>query len=175
MIQVMELTHIPEVISIYAQGIALGYATFETKVPTVEQFDAKYHPTLRFVAVEDEKVRGWISITPYSAREVYQGAAELSVYVAPEAKGKGIGLALMQQLEQEAKKQNYWLLQGSIIASNTASIALHKKAGYRQVGTRIGIAKRDGQWLNTVLMEKHLVLEEAHYDNNRMFNSTRIE
>lgn len=175
MIQIMELAHIPAVISIYEQGITLGYATFETKVPTVEQFDAKYHPTLRFVATEEEKVLGWISITPYSAREVYQGAAELSVYVAPEAKGKGIGLALMQHLEQEAKKQDYWLLQGSIIASNTASIALHVKAGYRQVGTRIGIAKRDGQWINTVLMEKHLVLEDAQHANNSVYNSARIE
>lgn len=159
MIRFLEKKDIPDVLTIYQSGIDTGIATFETMAPSIEQWDQKFHPKLRYVFEENNNILGWISITPISAREVYKGVGEVSVYIQPYAKGKGVGKQLLQHLIEQAKLSGYWMLQSSIFEVNEASIQLHKKSGFKIVGLRKGIARKNDQWMNTVLMEQHLILD----------------
>nr|WP_082818761.1 GNAT family N-acetyltransferase [Bhargavaea cecembensis] len=134
-----------------------GLATFETLVPSEEGWDRKFHPELRFVYEEKGKVLGWVSLMPFSARDVYRGVGEVSVYVKLNSGGSGIGTRLLRHLEEEARRAGYWTLQAAIFQENVASIRLHEKCGFRIVGIREKIAKRDGAWRNNVLMEKRIV------------------
>lgn len=155
----LEKEDIPDVLKIYQLGIDTGIATFESKAPSIKEWDKKYHPYLRYVYEENKKILGWVSITPVSSREVYKGVGEVSIYVHPQAQGKGVGTQLLQHLIEKAKLSGYWMLQASIFEVNLASIHLHKKAGFVIVGVRKGIAKKNGQWTNTILMDKHLILD----------------
>ena len=159
MIRSLEKKDIPDVLKIYQLGIDTGIATFETIAPSVEEWNKKYHPDLRYIYEENEKILGWVSITPISSREVYKGVGEVSVYVHPHAKGKGVATQLLQHLIEQSKLAGYWMLQASIFEVNLASIQLHKKVGFHVVGIRKGIAKKNGQWTNTILMDKHLILD----------------
>lgn len=159
LIRFLEKKDIPEVLKIYQSGIDTGIATFETTVPFMDEWDKKYHPSLRYVYDENGTIFGWVSITPVSQREVYKGVGEVSIYVHPDAQGKGVGSRLLLHLIEQAQLSGYWMLQASIFEVNKASIQLHKKCGFRIVGVRKGIARKNGQWKNTVLMEKHLVLD----------------
>ena len=156
MIRKMIELDIPAVVEIYQEGIDTGVATFETKARTPAEWNVKFHKDLRFVFEEDSVILGWISVTPISAREVYKGVAEVSVYIKKSASGRGIGTTLLEFLCKESKQLGYWMLQSSIFEKNYGSIALHKKVGFRLVGVREKIAQRNGVWHNTVLMEKHL-------------------
>jgi len=159
MIRFLEKKDIPGVLTIYQLGIDTGIATFETIAPSLDKWDKKFHPYLRFVFEENDHILGWVSVTPVSSREVYKGVAEVSIYIHPHAKGKGVGTQLLQHLIEQAKLSDYWMLQASIFEVNTASIQLHKKVGFHVVGVRKGISKINDQWMNTVLMDKHLILE----------------
>ena len=159
MIRSLEKKDIPDVLKIYQLGIDTGIATFETIAPSVEEWNKKYHPDLRYIYEENEKILGWVSITPVSSREVYKGVGEVSVYVHPHTQGKGVGTQLLQHLIEQSKLAGYWMLQASIFEVNLASIQLHKKVGFHVVGIRKGIAKKNGQWTNTILMDKHLILD----------------
>lgn len=147
-----------QICAIYEVGIQTGIATFETRTPTTDEWDVKFHSTLRFVYVLEGSVVGWISVTPISSREVYKGVVEVSVYIDPNVSGQGIGAKLLDHLKEQAKQQGVWMLQSGIFEKNKASIRLHEKCGFRFVGTRYNIAKCNGQWENTVLMECHLLL-----------------
>ena len=81
----------PAVEAIYAEGIATRQATFETATPTWAEFDAGRLSAHRFVAVDGQKVVGWVAISPTSSRDCYSGVVEHSVYVASEARGAGVG------------------------------------------------------------------------------------
>jgi len=142
----------PEVAAIYHDGIRGGLATFETEVPPWEAWDAA-HP-LRVVAERNGELVGWAAAGPVSSRWAYRGVAESSVYVARGAQGAGIGRAVMEALIDQSKRAGIWTLQTSIFPENEASLALHRGVGFRVVGVRIGIAKRDGLWRDTVLMER---------------------
>jgi L-amino acid N-acyltransferase YncA len=144
----------PAVHEIYAQGIATRAATFETEPPTWEQFDAGRLPGHRLVAVEDGSVVGWAAVSPTSARECYAGVVEHSVYVAEEMRGRGIGLALLEALVESTEAGGIWTIQSSIFPENEASVRLHERAGFRVVGRRERIAKLDGAWRDTVLIER---------------------
>jgi len=144
----------PAVREIFAQGIATGNATFETVVPSWEEWDSRHLPTCRLVALRDGEVLGWAALSPVSVRPVYRGVAEVSVYIAESARGKGIGLALLEALIAESERNGIWTLQAVIHASNAISIHLHQKAGFRIVGTRERIGCLHGTWLDTVLMER---------------------
>ena len=158
MIRFLEKIDIPDVLTIYQLGIDTGIATFETMAPSSEQWDQKFHPQLRYVFEENENILGWVSITPVSSRDVYKGVGEVTIYVHPHAQGKGVGTQLLQHLIEQAKLLGYWMLQASIFEINTASIQLHKKVGFHVVGVRKGIARKNDQWMNTVLMDQHLTL-----------------
>ena len=158
MIRFLEKKDIPDVLTIYQLGIDTEIATFETITPAVDEWDKKYHPYLRYVYEDNEQILGWVSITPVSSREVYKGVGEVSIYVHSHAQGKGVGTQLLQHLIEQAKLSGYWMLQASIFEVNTASIQLHKKVGFHVVGIRKGIARKNDKWMNTVLMDQHLIL-----------------
>jgi L-amino acid N-acyltransferase YncA len=141
---------------IYQEGIETKTATFQQDVPDYAQWNRDHMKPCRFVASDPSgTIVGWAALTPVSTRCVYQGVAEVSVYVTPHAKGVGIGKALLLHLIEASEQNGIWTLQSSIISSNTASIRLHKKCGFRLIGYREKIAKdMDGIWQNIVLLER---------------------
>ena len=144
----------PAVRDIYEQGIATRLATFETAAPSWEDWDARHLTDLRLVAEDDGEVLGWAALSPTSARACYAGVAEESVYVSESARGRGIGSALLTELLDRADEAGFWTIQTSIFPENAASIALHERCGFRVVGTRERIARLDGAWRDTVLLER---------------------
>lgn len=140
--------------SIYLAGIATGQASFETEAPTWEQWNHFHLPAPRLVAVSNEKILGWAALSPVSARLVYAGVAEVSVYISSEMRGQGVGAALLEMLVKESEKNGIWTLQASVFPENVASISLHKSCGFREVGIRERIGKMKGIWRDTVLLER---------------------
>jgi phosphinothricin acetyltransferase len=150
----MEPQHWEEVRRIYSEGIATGQATFQKTAPAWEEWDSSHTACCRILAVGETEILGWAALTPVSGRCVYAGVAEVSVYVAAKARGKGVGKTLLNALIDESEKNDYWTLQSSIFPENKASIALHLNAGFRILGTRERIAKMDGAWHDTVILER---------------------
>ena len=144
----------PRVLAIYKEGLATRNATFETKVPTVKQMQARWLPGLAWVAEIDGEIVGWTAITPADSRECYRGVGETSVYVTETARGRGVGKALLFTQVTEADAAGMWTLQTSIFPENRASRALHHSAGYRTLAVRTRIAQLDGVWHDTVLLER---------------------
>jgi phosphinothricin acetyltransferase len=140
--------------AIYREGIATGDATFETDVPAWGEWDKSHLRAYRFVARVGDRVVGWIALSPVSSRCVYAGVAEVSVYVAASARGKGIGKALLRRAIEESERQGIWTLQAGIFPENVASIALHRACGFRQVGRRERLGQINGVWRDVVLMER---------------------
>ena len=140
--------------SIYLDGVATGEATFETAAPSWKQWDTAHLPAPRLIAAAEELVIGWAALSPISARAVYSGVAEVSVYVATASRGQGVGRALLERLVEESENYGIWTLQASIFPENVASIGIHKSCGFREVGTREGIGKKDGIWRDTRLLER---------------------
>jgi L-amino acid N-acyltransferase YncA len=144
----------PEVAAVYEAGIATQNATFDTEAPTWDEWDAA-HTEQRIVAVEDGRVVGWAALSAVSDRCCYAGVAENSVYIAPEAQGRGVGVALLAELIERAEDAGIWTIQAGIFPENTPSIALHERCGFRVVGTREKLGKMDdGTWRDVVLMER---------------------
>ncbi len=139
---------------IYAQGVATDHATFETEVPGAEGLENTWLSGHRWVAEADGRVVGWAAAAPVSSREVYAGVAETSVYVAEDARGRGVGKALLHRQVTEADAAGLWTLQTSIFPENRAGLALHHQAGFRTVGVRERIARHRGAWRDTVLLER---------------------
>ena len=142
-----------KVASIYAEGIATGVATFETETPTWAEWDGAHLTTGRIVARENGAVVGWAALTPISQRACYRGVAEVSIYVASAARGQGVGTALMSRLADDAGAGGIWTLQATVFPENEASLALHRRAGFRVIGRRERIAQLDGVWRDTILLE----------------------
>jgi L-amino acid N-acyltransferase YncA len=138
---------------IYEEGIATGLGTFETAVPSWEEWEASRLPHSRLVAREQEVV-GWAALSPISKRRCYAGVAEVGIYVAITARGCGVGRALLAALIESAEAQGIWTLQGNTIAENAASLALQARCGFRVVGRRQRIAKLAGIWPDTLLTER---------------------
>jgi L-amino acid N-acyltransferase YncA len=144
----------PEVSGIYAAGIATRNATFETEVPEWAEWDAAHLPDHRFVATGGDEIVGWVALTGYSDRCCYEGVADLSVYVDPTAQGRGVGRALVEQLVASAEGAGIWTIQAGVFPENEASLALHRRCGFRVVGTRERIGQLDGVWRDVVLLER---------------------
>jgi L-amino acid N-acyltransferase YncA len=142
------------VADIYWDGMRDGLATFETEVPSWEAWDAGHFAEHRLVAELRGEIVGWAALSPVSSRRCYAGVAENSVYVARDARGLGIGRELLEALVQGADAAGIWTIQTSIFPENRASLALHERCGFRIVGTRERIAKRDGIWRDTVFLER---------------------
>jgi L-amino acid N-acyltransferase YncA len=153
---VRELRHKdwPAVKAIYEQGIAGGNATFETEAPSWDDWDRTHLEGHRLVALQDDKVVGWAALSPVSERCVYAGVAENSVYVADEAQGRGVGRALLEELIERAEREGIWTIQTGIFPENEASLELHKRCGFRVVGTRERLGQHHGVWRDVVFMER---------------------
>jgi phosphinothricin acetyltransferase len=145
----------PAVRRIYLQGIASGHGTFETKASSWRKWDAAHRRDVRLVARDGEDVVGWAALSPVSARKVYAGVAEVSVYVADGARGRGVGRALLEALVRASESSGLWTLQAGIFPENEASLALHGRCGFRLVGVRerIGRTAR-GAWRDVCLLER---------------------
>jgi L-amino acid N-acyltransferase YncA len=144
----------PEVAFIYGEGLRTGNASFETEVPDFESWNKKYHQHLRWVALADNKVVGWAALLPVSIRRVYEGVAEVSIYIHPDFTGKGIGKMLMDHLITESEDKGIWTLYASIFPENIASIKLHESSGFRKIGYREKIGKLNGIWRDTIMFER---------------------
>jgi phosphinothricin acetyltransferase len=140
--------------SIYLEGMATGQATFETEAPDWERWDAGHLPQCRLVARKGDGVLGWAALSPVSKRQVYAGVTEVSVYVAAASRGDGVGGALMRALIEASERHGVWTLQSSVFPENLASVALHLKHGFREVGRRERIARHQGVWRDTVVLER---------------------
>jgi L-amino acid N-acyltransferase YncA len=140
---------------IYNQGIAERVATFETRPRTaadIEQWFDGRHPV---VVVEAEgKVLAFAAASAYRPRECYAGIAEFSVYVARAARGRGAGRAAMQALIEAASRAGFWKLLSRVFPENTASRALCRSVGFREVGTYERHAQLDGVWRDVVIVER---------------------
>ncbi|HEX4930002.1 MAG TPA: GNAT family N-acetyltransferase [Gaiellaceae bacterium] len=144
------------VAAILAEGIATGDSTFETAVPAWEDWDARHLPDHRFVAELDGAVAGWVAVVPYSSRAAYRGVGEESVYVAERSRGRGVGKTLLSALIESARAGGLWTLQAGVFKENDASLALHRAAGFREVGVRERIGQLNGIWRDVVLLELRL-------------------
>jgi phosphinothricin acetyltransferase len=144
----------PEVARIYREGIETGNATFETEVPSWEDWDAAHLGEHRLVAELDGEVAGWIALSPASRRPCYAGVAEISVYVAESVRRKGIGAELLAAVVESAELGGLWTLQTSVFPENEPSLALLRRFGFRTVGTRERIGRLHGVWRDTVLVER---------------------
>ena len=145
----------PEVAAIYTEGLRTNIATLQTECPDYPQWDASHLQQCRLVAVDGGRVLGWAALTPASGRCVYAGVAEVSIYIAGEYRGKGIGSLLLSELITDSEREGLWTLQSGILPENTASAKLHEKCGFRLVGVRERIGRdRFGIWHDTLLMER---------------------
>jgi L-amino acid N-acyltransferase YncA len=140
--------------AIYAEGIGTGQATFETEIPAWESWDSSHLPCARLVAHELDAMVGWAALSPVSKRRAYVGVAEVSVYVAESDRGRGIGRVLLESLVRESEKCGIWTLQAVVFSENAATVALHKRCGFREVGRRERISKLNGDWRDTILLER---------------------
>lgn len=147
--------------AIYREGIETGNATFDVAPPSWETFDATRRADLRLVAEVDDAVVGWAAASPVSARPVYAGVVEHSIYVAAVVRGKGVGGLLLDSFLRLADRQGVWTVQSSIFPENEATARLHEAAGFRVVGRRERIALMTygpwaDQWRDTVILERRV-------------------
>jgi L-amino acid N-acyltransferase YncA len=153
-IEPLTSAHWPEVKLIYEQGIATGHATFQTAAPDWEEWDKSHLSSPRILMMEGKQVLGWAALTAVSGRCVYAGVGEVSVYVASQAQGKGIGKKLLAQLITQSEQAGFWTLQAGIFPENKASLHIHTQLGFRILGVREKIGKMNGVWRDTVFLER---------------------
>ena len=140
--------------AIYLEGIATGHATFEVDAPSWEVWDDAHLRFARLVGRDGHKISGWAALSPVSRRKAYAGLAEVSVYVAADDRNAGVGRALLEALIAESEKNGIWMLQAVVFPENAATIALHLRCGFREVGRRERIGKLNGEWRDTILLER---------------------
>jgi L-amino acid N-acyltransferase YncA len=144
----------PAIAEIYLQGIATGHATFQSEAPEWEVWDKSHLSFCRLAAFEGEEMLGWTALSPVSSRCVYGGVAEVSIYVASNARGNGIGKKLLAQLIKESEENGLWTLQSGIFPENISSIKLHEDIGFRKIGYREKIGKMNDVWRDNLIMER---------------------
>jgi phosphinothricin acetyltransferase len=150
----METGDWDQVRSVYLEGISTGQATLETEAPDWERWDSSHLPHCRLVARANETISGWAALSQVSSRQVYSGVAEVSVYIAENFRGRGIGSGLLDALIICSEQHGIWTLQAGIISENDASLTLHRKCGFREVGRRERIGKLSGTWRDVILLER---------------------
>jgi len=144
------------VLAVYQAGLDAGDASFETGAPSWAAFNAARLPGHRHVATADDtgELLGWAAASPVSSRSAYAGVVEHSVYVAPGARGRGVGSALLDALIDSTEAAGIWTIQSGIFPENTASLRLHEAKGFRVVGVRERIGCHHGRWRDVVLVER---------------------
>jgi L-amino acid N-acyltransferase YncA len=144
----------PAVRAIYEAGIATGDATFETAAPDWSDWDSGHLDDHRLVARLEGRVVGWAALAPVSDRCAYAGVAEDSVYVAPDAQGRGVGRALLAAVVASAERGGIWTVQTGIFPENQPSVLLHQACGFRVVGVRERLGRLHGRWRDVLLLER---------------------
>ena len=144
----------PEVARIYAEGIQTGNATFETEIPSWQAWDAAHLDEHRFVAERDGRVVGWVALAPVSSRCCYAGVAEISAYVAEQARSQGVGRDLLATAIESSERAGIWTLQTGVFPENEPSLGLLQRFGFRALGTQERIGRLHGVWRNVVLLER---------------------
>jgi phosphinothricin acetyltransferase len=153
-IESLQTEHWLGVARVYAEGIATRNATFETEVPSWQEWDARHLAEHRFVAERDGRVVGWVALLPVSSRECYSGVAEVSAYVSEDARSQGVGRELLTAAIESAERGGIWTLQTSVFRENEVSLRLLRRFGFREVGRRERIGRLHGIWRDTVLVER---------------------
>ena len=153
-IEPMTSAHADAVLAIYQAGIDEGNATFETRAPGWPAFTAGRLPGHRFVTTAADRITGWVAASAVSGRCVYAGVVEHSVYVHPRARGQGTGRRLLDALITSTEAAGIWTIQSGIFPENTASLGLHRAAGFRVVGIRERLGQHRGRWRDVVLIER---------------------
>lgn len=143
-----------QILEIYKMGLLTRKATFETRVPSWQEWDAKHHQHSRFVFLENNQILGWVALAPTSVRKVYAGVAEVSIYIHTQATGKGIGSQLMEKVITSSENHGIWTLQSSVFPENKATLKLHEKFGFRIIGIREKVAQLNNVWKDTLLLER---------------------
>lgn len=144
--------------AIYNQGIEDRVATFETRLRSAEDVRAWFQGSHPVVVVErGEQITAFAAASSYRPRDCYAGIAEVSVYVAREARGCGAGRAALSALIEAATKAGFWKLVSRIFPENRASRALVRSVGFREVGVYEKHGKLDGQWRDVVIVERLLI------------------
>ena len=142
---------------IYNQGIEERAATFETQPRTAQDIAVKLAERDRYpflVAADGDLVIGWASLSAYRPRACYSGIGEFSIYLDRSARNRGVGRRLLTALIDTACERGYWKLVSRIFPSNTASRALCKACGFREVGVYEKHGQLDGQWLDVLIVER---------------------
>ena len=153
-IEPMDPAHGPAVLAIYQAGIDEGDATFETEAPDWQTFSGARLDAHRFVALRDGIVSGWVAVSAVSDRCAYAGVVEHSVYVDPDARGLGLGRALLQALIASTEAAGIWTIQSGVFPENVASLALHRSVGFREVGRRERLGRHHDRWRDVLLLER---------------------
>lgn len=143
-----------QVNQIFIEGIRTGNSTFTKQPPTYDEWKSTYIVESCFVAKANEKVLGWTAIKPVSNRPVFVGVGEVSIYMGRNYRGLGIGSLLLTQIIDWSESNGFWTLQSNIFPENTASLALHKKFGFKEVGIREKLGQLDGVWRDIVLLDR---------------------
>lgn len=153
--------HWESIKKIYIEGILTSNATFEKpeNIKSVDEWFLSKILNSVFVFTQNDKVLGWASLSGVSDRCVYSGVAEVSIYIAMQEFGKGIGSQLFEQLIDFSEQNNIWTLQAGIFPENVASIKLHKKFGFREVGYREKLGKLNNKWRDVILLERRSKFE----------------
>lgn len=154
MIREMHPNDSTRILEIYKMGLTTRNATFETSVPSWTDWDRNHLKHSRFVYVQNDKIVGWIALSPVSARKVYKGVAEVSVYVDTNNLGKGIGTMLMEKVIASSEKHGIWTLHSSVFPENDTTLKLHEKFCFRTIGIREKIAQLDSKWRDTIILER---------------------
>lgn len=144
-----------QVLEIYRLGIATGDATFEAEPPSWDRFRATHLPDHGYVALDERgSVHGWVACGAVSDRCAYRGVVEHSVYVHPDARGRGVGRTLLRALIGSTEAAGIWTIQSGVFPENRASLALHAACGFRVIGVRERIGRHHGRWRDVVLLER---------------------
>ena len=139
---------------IYFEGIQTGNATFQLDKPTYKEWDYAHLKQCRIVAIANNQIVGWAALTPVSGRCVYDGVAEVSIYVSEDYRGHKVGATLLNKLILESEIEKLWTLQAGIFPENIPSIKLHETLGFRKVGYREKIGKMNGIWRDALFFER---------------------
>ena len=160
MIRTATVKDVPEILSIYAPYILNTAITFEYDIPSLAEFTERFlsiskdHPWL--VWEENGKILGYAYGEKAFVRAAYQWAADLAIYLAPEAQGRGIGRKLYTEAENILREQGYHLCYGVVTSANEKSCAFHEAMGYTRRAEFPNCGFKFGNWYGTIWYEKRL-------------------
>ncbi|MDQ2069347.1 GNAT family N-acetyltransferase [Natronospira bacteriovora] len=148
----------PQMRDIFLQGIATGQASFETDASVPRDWpdwlDGKHADSVHVIEADNGDILAWGALAPTSRRACYRGVAEVQLYVRDRARGHGLGHQVLDHLIRHGEHQAMWTLQAIVFPENLGSRRLFAAHGFREVGLREKIARMNGSWRDTLLLER---------------------